>query len=134
MGAYLAVYGASVLAAWMVGASKKRAGAGFVLGLLLSWLGVALALFLSPTPSSEGRRPCPFCAESILPAARLCPHCGTRFATLPLPPAGTAESWMQDPSGRHPLRWWNGTEWTHWVADKRGGTRSEDLPVAATGI
>lgn len=26
---------------------------------------------------SAGRVPCPHCAESILPAAKLCPHCRT---------------------------------------------------------
>ena len=33
-------------------------------------------------------------------------------AGLPTPPAGTPESWRRDPSGRHSLRWWNGTQWT----------------------
>lgn len=48
------------------------------------------------------------------------------------PPAGgTAEGWLPDPSGRHPDRWWDGTQWTKWVRDKPGGTRSEDPPVAA---
>jgi Protein of unknown function (DUF2510) len=107
-------------------------------------------------PSNE--RACPWCAESIKTAARLCRFCGRdveplpplqrvqqlttqparppawwrNAPTLPSPLVGTAEGWMQDPSGRHPLRWWNGTEWTRWVLDKREGTRFEDLPVPET--
>jgi len=50
---------------------------------------------------------------------------------LPPPLAGTGEGWLPDPSGRHPDRWWNGSEWTTWVRDKPGGTRSEDPPVAS---
>ncbi len=130
MGAYLAIYGTSVVLAWMIGGAKGKAGAGFMLGLLLSWLGVAFALFLSPTPKAQGRQPCPFCAEAILPAAKVCPHCGSQLLALAPLPAGTTEGWIDDPSGRHPLRWWDGTEWTRWVLDKRGGTRSEDLPIA----
>jgi hypothetical protein len=46
-------------------------------------------------------------------------------------PAGTAEGWLPDPSGRHPDRYWDGKAWTIWVRDKPGGTRSEDPPVAS---
>ncbi len=129
MGVYLTVYAVSVVIASMIGSSKGRGGAGFVLGLLLSWLGVAFALFLSPTPAAQGRKPCPFCAEPILPAALLCPHCGKSLAALLPPPPGTREGWIEDPSGRHPLRWWDGSAWTRWVGDTPGGTRSEDPPV-----
>jgi Domain of unknown function (DUF4282)/zinc-ribbon domain/Protein of unknown function (DUF2510) len=44
-------------------------------------------------------------------------------------PVGTGESWLPDPSGRYPDRWWDGSRWTQWVRDKPGGTRSEDPPV-----
>lgn len=30
--------------------------------------------------SKAGRVPCPHCAEAILPAAKLCPHCRTPLA------------------------------------------------------
>jgi hypothetical protein len=38
------------------------------------------------------------------------------------------EGWLPDPSGRYPDRWWDGAQWTKWVRDKPGGTRSEDPP------
>jgi hypothetical protein len=41
-----------------------------------------------------------------------------------LPPEG----WLPDPSGRFPDRWWDGAQWTKWVRDMPGGTRSEDPP------
>jgi len=53
-------------------------------------------------------------------------------ASLPSPPPGTGESWLTDPSGRHPDRYWDGAAWTRWVRDKPGGTRSEDAPVPAS--
>jgi hypothetical protein len=48
---------------------------------------------------------------------------------LPKPAKATPEGWLADPSGRHPDRWWDGSQWTKWVRDKSGGTRSEDPPV-----
>jgi hypothetical protein len=75
VGALVVVYVASVLVAVLVGNHRGRAGAGLLLGLLLSWLGAGLALFLQPASDAPSRRPCPFCAEPILPAAKLCPHC-----------------------------------------------------------
>jgi hypothetical protein len=71
----LGIYIASVVTAWLIGAAKGRAGAGFLLGLLLGVIGAIGALFLTATPASRGRTACPHCAEPILPAARLCPHC-----------------------------------------------------------
>jgi Protein of unknown function (DUF2510) len=38
--------------------------------------------------------------------------------------------WYEDPTGRHELRYWNGSEWTEHVSD--GGNQSAD-PVRSTG-
>ena len=72
---WLLVYGAGVVVAFIVGANKGRAGTGLLFGLLLSWLGVAIIAMSSPSAEAEGRRPCPHCAELVLPAAKVCPHC-----------------------------------------------------------
>jgi Short C-terminal domain len=45
-------------------------------------------------------------------------------------PEDVTEGWQNDPSGRFPDRYWDGTAWTQWVRDKPGGTRFEDDPVA----
>jgi hypothetical protein len=45
-------------------------------------------------------------------------------ASVPNPPA----NWYKDPSGRHELRYWNGSAWTEHVAD--GGRQSIDPPRA----
>jgi len=59
-----------------------------------------------------------------------CQRCGEfnnnngRPVPLPLPPdvapttpTNAAASWLHDPSGRHELRYWDGTAWTDHVAD-----------------
>lgn len=121
MAAYLAIYLSGFLLAWLVGAAKGRGAEGFIFGLLLAWIGLAIVLCLSPTAKAQGRRPCPYCAEMILPAATVCPHCHKEMK---------AAGWYPDPRERHPDRWWDGMGWTQWVRDKPGGTRSED-PVDA---
>jgi hypothetical protein len=42
------------------------------------------------------------------------------------PPAEMSKEWKPDPTGRYPDRYFDGKEWTKWVRDKPGGTRSED--------
>ena len=39
----------------------------------------------------------------------------TLFGIVARPPAG---AWHPDPSGRHELRWWDGTRWTDTVSDR----------------
>lgn len=58
--------------AYSIGRGRDRGGLGLLLGLLLSWIGVVLALFL---PS--GGLKCPACAERIKPDATICKHCHT---------------------------------------------------------
>lgn len=38
-----------------------------------------------------------------------------------------SQEWLPDPSGRHQLRWWDGSEWTEHVSDQ--GTQATD-PLA----
>jgi hypothetical protein len=141
-----------------IGESKGRSGTGFVLGLLLGVIGLVVIALMSPTPEAQARhelavseaartshaagaalRSCPWCAERIQPAAIVCRYCGRDVEPvaapvsndLPRPPFNTYASWVSDPSGRHAERWWTGEEWTKWVRDKEGGTRSEDPPVLA---
>ncbi len=65
-----------------------RSAVGWALfSLILSPLiGFIVLLALGP---AQARRPCPKCAEKILPSAKLCPHCRTELA----------EGWAVEPSG-----------------------------------
>ena len=51
----------------------------FILTLFLGWtvIGWLAALIWACTDKERvtGRQPCPFCAEMILPEAKVCPHC-----------------------------------------------------------
>lgn len=44
--------------------------------------GVGQARLAAIESQGAGRQPCPYCAELILPAAKLCPHCKTRLEDL----------------------------------------------------
>jgi len=57
---------------YTIGRGRDRGGAGLLLGLLLSWLGVLICLFL-PT----GGMKCPACRERIKFDAIVCKHCGS---------------------------------------------------------
>ncbi|MEX2650319.1 MAG: hypothetical protein WD673_15020 [Alphaproteobacteria bacterium] len=64
--------------------------AGFVVGLIFGPLGVVLALLSRRTGAAiadearaQGRVPCPHCAEFIMRAAKVCPHCGRDPAPPP---------------------------------------------------
>ena len=63
--------------AWLIGAGKSRADAGFLLGLLLGPLGVAL-MYLAPPGGAE----CPWCRMEIPVKAKVCPYC-TREINVP---------------------------------------------------
>ncbi len=62
---------------------------------ILGWI-VALVWAFSDSPSDEGKRTCPFCAEKIQPAAIVCPHCQRDLPAreageaIPVPPGGFA--------------------------------------------
>jgi hypothetical protein len=45
----------SIIVAWSIGKTKDRAWAGFILGLFLTWLGVAIIIALEPEPVEEKR-------------------------------------------------------------------------------
>ena len=52
---------------------------------------------------------------------------------MPPPAALPAANWYADPAGHHEVRYWDGNEWTEYVAD--GGVETTDpmTPAAATG-
>jgi hypothetical protein len=78
---------------------------------------------------------CLHCLSWIRSGDKYCRQCGALHPEPARPqrrgPSGSsvAEQWLVDPSGRHPDRWWDGSEWTMWVRDKPGGTRGRDQPV-----
>jgi hypothetical protein len=134
MGVLIGAMFVSGMIGLLFGLARRRPVVGFILGFFLGFIGWIIVLMMKPleAPTTvDGRVTCPHCAERIMPAASVCPHCNrdvTPSALAPAP-AGTAEGWMHDPSGRHPDRYWDGGQWTEWVRDKPGGTRSEDPPV-----
>ncbi len=98
-----------------VGSTKGRASEGFFLGLFLGGLGVLIVAVMNSTAQAQARREvevakavqersgalplrqCPWCAERIQPAARLCRYCGRDVdSTAPL---DTQPSETRDPLG-----------------------------------
>jgi len=70
-----------VIAALITESRGRGALVGLLLGLVLSWLGVVIALLLgeafevSPRGSSRLYRECPHCKERMRRDAHVCPHC-----------------------------------------------------------
>jgi hypothetical protein len=102
--AVIIIWGASCVLGAMIGSSKGRGGAGFVLGLLLGPLGVIITLFLKENTekveaealASGDSRKCPFCAELVKVEAKLCKHCGKDLPALDVLPddAPVFGSWL----------------------------------------
>lgn len=70
-----------------IGASKGRAGAGIVLGILLGPLGLLIvpALKSQKELDRKNTKKCPYCAERVAKAAQLCKHCGQGLQTFSCP-------------------------------------------------
>ncbi|MDX6510838.1 MAG: hypothetical protein QOE36_342 [Gaiellaceae bacterium] len=69
-----------VVIASRITAGNGRGGAiGFVLGLALGWVGVAVAALLGELGGARARptmyRECPSCKEQMRRDASVCPHC-----------------------------------------------------------
>ena len=72
---------APIWVATSIGKSRGRQLLGFLLGIVLGWIGVIIIAVLEPT--AEFRRemdlkdgfPCPFCMEPVRTGASVCPHC-----------------------------------------------------------
>lgn len=71
MGLVIFIWLTSAIIAAIIGSKKGNPIAGLFIGLIFGPLGV-LAAILS---EDKNRIPCPYCAEKILKAARICPHC-----------------------------------------------------------
>jgi hypothetical protein len=64
----------------------KRSNAVFFLNLLAGWTVVgwivAFIWAVADNTANDGRIPCPFCAERIMPEAKVCPHCQRELAPI----------------------------------------------------
>ena len=76
--AIVAVVLPAPLASWVGEKRTCGGGVGFLLGLLLSWVGVFAVMCF---PGKPRTRRCPECDERVRVAARVCKHCGV---ALPL--------------------------------------------------
>jgi uncharacterized protein (DUF983 family) len=74
----------AVIVGGIIGSRKGKGGLGFVLGLLLSWLGVIIIAVVQPNHDKlveNGiEQKCPHCAEYISSEAKVCKHCGKDVA------------------------------------------------------
>ncbi len=102
MGVFVAIWLVCAFLGLIIGNAKGKPGLGFILGLLLGVFGVLIIAVTSPTPEVQAEReravaaaaqqlaaggatglvPCPWCAEQIQPAAKVCRFCG-RDVELP---------------------------------------------------
>ena len=79
----------------------RNAAAVFALNLFLGWtligwvgaliwaISKSAAVTIEGTASEELRQPCPYCAEPIMPAARVCRFCGRELPSGWTDPIGT---------------------------------------------
>lgn len=70
-----------------IGAAKGRAGAGILLGIFFGPLGILIvpALKSQKELSKKDTKKCPYCAERVAKAAKLCKHCGQSVETFKCP-------------------------------------------------
>lgn len=59
----------------VIGQKKGQPVGGFFLGVLLGPIGWIIAYM-----AKAGTRTCPDCAERVIDKAKVCKHCGHRFA------------------------------------------------------
>jgi hypothetical protein len=74
-----------------LGNAKGQPLLGWLLGLVLGWIGVIIMLIVPPSLEAQRREalaagfPCPYCREPVRYGAIVCPHC-----RRDLKPAGPA--------------------------------------------
>ena len=94
----------------VVAAKRNRNGFHwFVYGLFLGPLGTILLLLLPPgkkiRPRKAFRKRCPFCAETILAQAIVCPYCGRDMPDSPLAKRSATRS-HRDEDEQHQEKMW----------------------------
>lgn len=74
----------TVAAVWVsvhLGNKKGTVALGWVLGILLGWIGVVIMLIIPPSAEAQRREAlqngfaCPYCQEPVRHGATVCPHC-----------------------------------------------------------
>jgi hypothetical protein len=61
---------------WYIGEQRGRGSLGLILGLFLGPIGLLIVAVMEPAETRRGLRACPWCAERIQAAARICRYCG----------------------------------------------------------
>jgi|CXWL01.1.fsa_nt_gi hypothetical protein len=102
----------------LIGKGKGRAGAGFVLGFFLSWIGWIIIAVMGRSPEAEARYQSEVANHRAAQRGAMPPGAPPQQPTYSSPQPG----WNADPYGRHQLRYWDGTKWTGNVSS--GGVQS----------
>ena len=99
--------------AGLIASAKGRSGIGFfVYGLMIPIVAIIHAAVMAVSPAgaveekkavaaAEGRRPCPHCAEMILPNANVCRYCGRDVEVVTTPKVEITKDGTLRPSGQH---------------------------------
>jgi hypothetical protein len=93
MGISIAVWIIFPIVAWILASNKGRSRFGWLLlTLLFSPLMVLILLALPAVVDTSGTRVCPYCAENVKAAAKICRYCQRELPERKPPTQGSAQN------------------------------------------
>jgi hypothetical protein len=97
---------APIVVGHSIGVGKNRAG--WAWGLLLGWIGVIVVACLGTAEEKTAH-------QSFRLSTGADAGAGASVASIGLPPNLPAAGWYADPDDAGRVRYWDGTDWTHYV-------------------